>query len=379
MKKIAVVIPKYGLTGGAEQFALEVTERLAKNPSYDIHVLANKWFARSKRITFHKVPIISFPKFLTTVSFAYFASCLIAKEHFDLVHTHDRIFKADIFSMHGIPHQLWVNEIRKKRLGLFDRATAWVEAKLIFSGSCHRYLAVSQLACQKFLQEYNIAAKDVTVIPPGVEIKRFNRYGQEKLREAMRKKLGLCENDKVVLFVSMNFELKGLDLLLEVFASLKRGGHNDIKLLVVGKGNIRKYKKAAQGLGIEHNVLFTGVWEKNIEQVYFASDILAMFSKFDTFGMTILEAMAAALPVLVSSSVGAKDLVINGKNGYVFSSTNASEIAKKIISILDPLNFNTMAKYAEKTAQSRTWENVAEEVADLYAEYFSSRPAKDRV
>jgi UDP-glucose:(heptosyl)LPS alpha-1,3-glucosyltransferase len=42
-KKIAVVIPKYGLVGGGEQFALQLTEKIAQNPRYEVHVFANKW------------------------------------------------------------------------------------------------------------------------------------------------------------------------------------------------------------------------------------------------------------------------------------------------------------------------------------------------
>jgi len=37
------------------------------------------------------------------------------KTPYDLVHTHDRIFEADLYTMHGIPHRLWVKEVRKKR------------------------------------------------------------------------------------------------------------------------------------------------------------------------------------------------------------------------------------------------------------------------
>ena len=112
--KIAVVIPKYGLVGGAEGFAAELTERIARNDRYEIHVFANKWLKATPRILFHKIPIISFPKFLTTLSFAYFIGRKINPLNFDLIHTHERIFQADLFTMHGIPHRIWVAEVRKK-------------------------------------------------------------------------------------------------------------------------------------------------------------------------------------------------------------------------------------------------------------------------
>ena len=49
-QKIAVIVPKYGLVGGGERFASEVTERLTRNDNFEIHVFANRWVAQSKRI-----------------------------------------------------------------------------------------------------------------------------------------------------------------------------------------------------------------------------------------------------------------------------------------------------------------------------------------
>ena len=56
VQKIAVVVPKYGLVGGGERFASEITERLARNSHFEIHVFANRWVATPEKITFHKVP-----------------------------------------------------------------------------------------------------------------------------------------------------------------------------------------------------------------------------------------------------------------------------------------------------------------------------------
>ncbi|MEK6534691.1 MAG: glycosyltransferase, partial [Thermodesulfobacteriota bacterium] len=97
-----MVIPKYGLVGGAEGFAAELTERIAADPRFEVHVFANRWADSAGRIVFHPIPIVRFPKFLTTTSFAWFAGRGIsAAGPFDLIHTHDRIFRADLYTMHG--------------------------------------------------------------------------------------------------------------------------------------------------------------------------------------------------------------------------------------------------------------------------------------
>lgn len=60
-KKIAVVIPKYGLVGGGERFAADLTARLAENPHNDIHVFANQWRTGPEPFTLHKVGHSLFP------------------------------------------------------------------------------------------------------------------------------------------------------------------------------------------------------------------------------------------------------------------------------------------------------------------------------
>ena len=186
-----MVIPKYGLIGGAEGFAAELTERIAENQRYEIHVLANRWQSLSSRVIFHKIPVISFPKFLTTFSFAYFANRRIRKMNFALVHTHDRILQADLFTMHGIPHRVWVKEIRQKKMSLFDRVTAWVEKSLVQNQRCQKFFAVSQLAREAFLREYpGIDSNRVQILHPGVDIRRFTSADREECRQEIRREDG---------------------------------------------------------------------------------------------------------------------------------------------------------------------------------------------
>jgi UDP-glucose:(heptosyl)LPS alpha-1,3-glucosyltransferase len=210
-KKMAIVIPKYGLVGGAERFVYELTERLSLNEKYDLHVFANRWQSGSNRITFHRVSIMRFPRFLSTISFAHFANQKISKMNFDLIHTHDRIFDADIFTMHGIPYRIWVHEVRRKSMSLFDRATCWVERYLINNTRCKRFLPVSSLTKEKFLQEYRIEPEKLQVIHPGVDIDRFHRLERDRCRKEIREQFNIDPSDIVILFVSMNFEIKGLD------------------------------------------------------------------------------------------------------------------------------------------------------------------------
>lgn len=374
-KKIAVVIPKYGLVGGGEQFALQLTEKIARHPRYDVHVFANRWKAVSENVSFHYLPILRFPRFLTTLSFAFFANAVIARHNFDLIHTHDRIFEADVFTMHGVPHRFWVREVRKKGLSLFDRVTAWVEQRLITGRRCRFLLPVSTLALEKFSREFAVDPSRVRVIHPGIDFARFNLPDRAAKREEIRKKFGIAAGDFLVLFVGMNFELKGLQTVISALAKAKASVPGKaMKLLVVGKGNQDKYRKIAADLGVGGEVVFAGVQSEGIEEIYAASEVCVLLSGFDTFGMTVLEAMAASLPVIISTQVGAKDIVTDGEQGFIVAGDDAETVSVHLAALCDEQRRARMGRAARRRAAEHSWDQVAAKVVTIYEEILSADP-----
>lgn len=370
-KKIAVVVPKYGLVGGGEQFVSQLTEIMANNPIYDIHVFANRWQLISENITFHKVPIISFPKWFTTISFAWYVSKAIeAIGDFDIIHTHERIFKADVCSMHFIPHRIWIKEIRRKRLlSLFDLATIWVEKKMLSdSGGCRYVLPVSSLAMEKLLEEYPAYEDKTKIIPPGVA----ESYSPNSLQVSndIRTEFDISGSDFLILFVSMNFELKGLDQLLMAMGQIQNeSSDKTFKILVVGRGNTKKYMAMATSLSIRKRVYFAGV-RHDMEKIYRAGDVFVLLSDFDTFGMVVTEAMASSLPVIVSNKVGAKDMVKNGNNGFVIDKNDLVQLKKHLNCLYDnPKLKLSMGECAKNTCQDETWDHTAREIAGIYASF----------
>jgi len=374
MSKIAVVIPKYGLVGGAEQFAAELTGKLCNRPSYTFQVLANRWQSNALALTFEKMPIITFPKFLTTLSFAWFVERRLKSVSFDLIHTHERIFFADLFTLHGIPHRYWVRNIRRKPPSLYDLATSWVERKLVYEGGCKKFVAVSELTKSIFVQEFQVDPERVAVIHPGVNPTDYFRPDPERTRYETRKAWGVRANDVVIVFASMNFEIKGLDDILLSLAQLKRD-FSHFKFIVAGKGNIRKYAGLAKDAGIADHVLFTGqVPKEKLTDIYLAGDLYLMLSRFDTFGMVVLEAMAAGLPVMISNNVGARDVVRDGHNGFVISDpADHRQIVSKLRLFFDENIRRPMAAAARETAAQNTWDRVAEKYADLYEEILAMK------
>jgi UDP-glucose:(heptosyl)LPS alpha-1,3-glucosyltransferase len=373
IRKIAVIVQKYGLVGGGERYVLELTERVAQNPHYEVHVLANEWLSASDRVIFHKIPILSFPRFLKPLSFAWFVKRKLAALNADIVHTHDRILEADVATLHGIPHRIWVKEVRKKSMSLFDRAAAWLETRLLTRSDCRKLLPVSGITKEKILLEFSVPPEKIEVIHPGVDLQKFSK-DRRQCRKKIRKQFGVEESDLLILFVGMNFEIKGLDTLLSAIASAKAVSDSPkLKLLVVGKGNLKKYEGLSRELGLADDVIFAGVWEKNIEEIYLASDIFSMLSAFDTFGLAVLEAMASSLPVIISSHVGAKDLVEEGINGFIVEPEDADTVASKILFMENKDIRCKMGSQAYEVALRQGWDNIARQILYLYDQLLVNR------
>lgn len=368
--KIAVVIPKYGLVGGAEGFSYELTERLALKPGLEIHVFANKWRRGASPVIFHKVPRIVFPRFLRQVSFAYSAGRKILSSNCDLIHSHDRIFRADIFTMHGIPHSTWIKEARRKHLSLFDRSLIWLERKTLQRKDLPLVLPVSNLVKEELLKNYDIPESRLEVIHPGISKGRFEGLDRGACRKEVRSRHGLSERDIVVLFVGMNFEIKRLDLVIKGTAELiaRDERFNCLKVLAVGKGEKKRYLTLAKDLGVQENIIFAGV-ALDIEKYYLACDIFAMPSSFDTFGIAVLEAMFAGLPVIISSKVGARDLIESGVQGFVLEDPSPLEFSRRLEFFTIDENRLKIGANARKSAAGHTWDMVAEKVYNLYRSF----------
>ena len=169
----------------------------------------------------------------------------------------------------------------------------------------------------------------------------------------------------------MNFDIKGLDFLIRALSRLKIHNPSErFKLLVVGKGNEKKYGSMAEGLGIKDHVIFTGIMPRELlERIYVASDVFSMLSRFDTFGMAALEAMAASLPVIISASVGARDLVRDGENGFVvIDPTQEEAVADRIGRMLRNDIREKMAQEAGNTAGKHSWKVAVAEIQSVYKE-----------
>ncbi|MEK6534692.1 MAG: glycosyltransferase family 4 protein, partial [Thermodesulfobacteriota bacterium] len=130
--------------------------------------------------------------------------------------------------------------------------------------------------------------------------------------------------------------------------------------------------------GLGDAVLFAGaVAREKLPEFYLAGDLYAMLSRFDTFGMVVLEAMAAGLPVLISGSVGASDIVREGENGFVVENpADTDVIAERIETMLHGDVRERMGREALKTAGENSWDMAVARVLAVYEDIWADQRLK---
>lgn len=138
---------------------------------------------------------------------------------------------------------------------------------------------------------------------------------------------------KTLIFVGQLIPLKGLDLLLSALARVR----SPWRLRVAGDGeDTATYRRQAAELGIADRIEFLGFLQREaLLEAYATSDVFILPTRRDCFGLVILEAMCAGLPVIASKYAdGAADLVKDGCNGRIVDPYRAEEMAEAIDELL---------------------------------------------
>jgi len=201
----------------------------------------------------------------------------------------------------------------------------------------------------------------VKVIPPGLEDSWFDVDRNKAFSNQ-------------ILFWGRIEEEKGLP---ELFHALKTVAKkiNGVKLILVGEGNrLQEYKSRVANLNLTDHVEFTG-WKTSAEiQNICSESSLAVFpSRIESFGLSVIEAMASTIPVVASRGGAISENIVDGVTGKLVPVKNSDALAEAIISVLeDPSSAEKMAKSARSTIQQKfSWGQAAESTLRLYEETLS--------
>jgi glycosyltransferase involved in cell wall biosynthesis len=148
-------------------------------------------------------------------------------------------------------------------------------------------------------------------------------------RERIRRDLGITGDKMLVSWFGRMTEIKRVDELLRSFATL-RAQEIDADLLLVGDGPLRPgLERIAHELGVAQNTHFVG-FRSDVAPYYAASDVVALSSANEGTPVSIIEAQAAGLPVVVTDVGGVSDVVVDGETGFLVPSGASSAFANRL-------------------------------------------------
>ncbi len=208
--------------------------------------------------------------------------------------------------------------------------------------SLNRVITVSNAVRQDMIS-YIPPYKLVTIYN-GVDYRCFSGYS----RQEARKCFNFHSHNFVVGIVSRLIMDKGIATLLQA-ASLLKHIQPNIKFVIVGEGPLQRYfENYSRALDLSNTVTFTG-YRKDVGFLMAGWDLYALPSLSEGFSVSVLEAMAACLPVVVSDLPSMHEMVINNKGGYFVKPGDAPSLAAAILNILkDPDKARAMGEYNHK-------------------------------
>jgi glycosyltransferase involved in cell wall biosynthesis len=185
----------------------------------------------------------------------------------------------------------------------------------------------------------------------------------------MRKELGIGDKPLVVTALRL-IKKKSPDLLISAFAKVLEV-IPDAKLAIAGSGREEdNLARQIKSLNITNSVFMVGRLSKErIAQLMVAADVFVLPSKRESFGLSLLEASAAGVPVICSNAGGVPEVFQDGFNALLYPPGDDTAMAKAIIRLIQDRKLaKTISANALETAGRFTWEMTAERTLRVYEE-----------
>ena len=226
----------------------------------------------------------------------------------------------------------------------FNSVSAY--SKIMTQGD--RVICVSHPIKTYIQQHYQTPDNRIDVIHPGVDATRFDPKKLDTAWIESFKKQHNLDGKMIVTTVGRITELKDYKTFIHAIAQAVKETPN-LRGLIVGDARHNKqeyYQKLQQltrELGVEKQLLFIA-GQTRIAEIYALSDrIVSCSKKPESFGLTLIEALAMNTPVIATHHGGPLDIIREGENGFFFEPQQPAELAKKITDLTPPRCTNLRA------------------------------------
>jgi len=289
----------------------------------------------------------------------YVASLLESTDKW--IHTSHSLGKRKLASLPQADHAKYSDRIR-------------TESEII--ERCDAVIASTTLERRDLVNLYGADKAKISVIPPGVDTDRFHPPHDP---QALKKELGLSSG--LVVFTMGRLDIrKGFDLFFRAAAQVMEmlGKEPDIQFVLSAGTDTEDLHEARERdhlakllktLQIEKSVRWLPVLPADEVPLYYgASDLFVMPSRYELFGIVLLEAMACGVPVVSTKFGGPPEIVSDGRDGRLIDPTNINMFASAIVDLLSNLNLREqMGKTAREHVEERyCWETLARKHQKLY-------------
>ncbi len=250
---------------------------------------------------------------------------------FDIVHTH---YSKDLWSV--VP-SLGLTRNRAglvltKHIGTQKPKRDFLHKKIY--NRVDAVIAISKVIEKNILETHPLSKDKVVLIPNGIDTTIFYPGRCTKVK----KRYGIPESSFVIGIAGRLSWWKGYREFL-LMARNVTNQNPDIMFLVVGGATIGEEREAEEikefckSLGIENRVVFAG-FQSDTAEFYRAMDLFVYPAYAEAFGLVIIEAMAAGLPVVASDSDGIPEIVINGETGILVPPRDSDKLTDAVLSLL---------------------------------------------
>ena len=194
----------------------------------------------------------------------------------------------------------------------------------------HGLTAVSEFLKTRTVEDFNVPADRIRVIPNFIDPQVFRR-GKEPCHRATL----APECEKIIMHISNFRPVKRIPDVVEIFAKINEKVPSRLVLVGDGPERPRGLEKAKE-LGVTDKVLFLGK-HQSVDELLACADLFLLPSKNESFGLAALEALACGVPVIASEMGGLPEVVVHGETGFLFPLGDTQSMAEAGIRLLrDP-------------------------------------------
>lgn len=367
------------LGGGAGNATAYLLREYAQIPDLEVHLVTSSvdgayhHFPVGERVTAHSVPIgknasnLHYQSLRDLLAYTWhgyrFADKMLSQAHFDAIHAFFTVpcgFMAKkLGEKYGLPY---IVSLRGADVPGFSERFSFLYAalkpliRLVWKRA---FEVVSASTGLKKLALMTLPSQKMSVIPNGISTEEFFPSANKEEDGYLR-----------ILCVSRITPRKGIRYLIEAVALLrKKHPEQKVELWIVGEGDeLETLRELARSLEVEKIVKFFGrIQHDKLLSFYQVADIFCLPSHNEGMSNSLLEALAAGMPLLATVTGGTEELLTDGVNGYFIKMRSAQDIAEKI----EVLAFNQellkrFAAASRKRAEEMSWKNVATQYVDVY-------------